>query len=341
MVLGACGSGQSQSSGGNVHVTMFVFAGSHQGDVPKAVAQKYMASHPNVKIDFVESNTVIAYPKMIAAKRTTPNQNFVDFGIFNNSAVSQGVVDHLWDTIDLKNVPNVSHVLPAYVASNHMSIGYQTTIMGLAYSKKNLSTPPDSWTAMWDPAFKGKLSYLEDEWEPLVIAARLNGGSEKNIDPGFKTWAAHASNWKAFVNGNDQLENLLVTGDASIAPYFDSIVHNWEVAGAPIGFSIPKEGGIAFPILTSIVSNLSPAQKKVCEDIINELLTPENAGKYGDLTWAIPLVDNATLSPQMKSAPDLQLSVAQKAFQLDWTTIAQQETVWRQRWDQEVKSKIS
>jgi putative spermidine/putrescine transport system substrate-binding protein len=169
----------------------------------------------------------------------------------------------------------------------------------------------------------------------------LNGGSEKNIDPGFKTWAAHASNWKAFVNGNDQLENLLVTGDASIAPYFDSIVHNWELGGAPIGFSIPKEGGISFPILMSIVSNLSAAQKKVCEDIINELLTPDNAGKYGDLTWAIPLVDNATLSAQMKSAPDLQLSVAQKAFQLDWTTIAQQETVWRQRWDQEVKSKIS
>src|SRR5207302_1397249 len=120
-----------------------------------------------------------------------------------------------------------------------------------------------------------------------------------------------------------------------------SIVHNWELAGAPIGFSIPKEGGIAFPILMSIVSNLSAAQKKVCEDIVNELLTPDNAGKYGDLTWAIPLVDNATLSPQMKSAPDLRLWVARKAFRSAWTTMAKRETVWRKGWDQEVRSKIS
>ncbi|HCG01656.1 MAG TPA: hypothetical protein DEV93_14050 [Chloroflexi bacterium] len=338
-VLEACG-GSSGSSGGKTHVTMFVFAGSHQGDVPKAVAQKYIASHPDVQIDFVESNTVIAYPKMIAAKKTTPNQNFVDFGIFNGSAVAQGGVDHLWDTINLDNVPNVQHVLPAYVAADKMSIGYQTTIMALAYSKKSPLGVPDSWTDMWNPKYRGKLSYLSDEWEPLVIAARLNGGDEKNIDPGFKIWAANAKNWKAFVQGNDQLENLLVSGDAWIAPYFDSIVHNWELANAPIGFSIPKEGGIAFPILMSIVSDLTPAQKKVCEDLINELLSPDNAGSYGDLTWAIPLVDNATLSAQMKAAPDLQLSLAQKAFQFDWTTIAQQETTWRARWNQEVVAKV-
>jgi putative spermidine/putrescine transport system substrate-binding protein len=338
MLIAACGGGGSTSA--QVHLTMFIFPGGGQDVVPKAVVKAYEATHPNVSITFIESSTTLVYPKMIAAKQTTPNQNYIDFGIFNASAVAQGGVDKLWDTIDVNNVPNSAHVLPAYVATDHTSIGFQTSFIGLAYSKKYPGPAPDSWTAMWDPKFKGKVSYLDNSFEPLVIAARLNGGDETNIDPGFKIWAAHASNWKAFINSNDALENLLISGDAWLGPWYASIVHGWLTAGAPIGFVVPKEGAVAFPIKMAEVTNMSPAQKKVAEDIMNLLLSPDNAGQYGNLTYSIPLVDNATLTAAQQSDPNLQISIAKNAMQLNWTVMAQQKAAWTARWAQEVKSKI-
>ena len=335
----ACGNGGGSSSQ-PVHLTMFIFPGGGQDVVPKAVVKAYEQSHPNVTVTFIESSTTLVYPKMIAAKQTTPDHNYIDLGIFNASAIAQGSVDHLWDKIDFSQVPNASHVLPAYVPADHTWIGFQTSFIGLSYSKKYTGPTPDSWTAMWDPTFKGKVAYLDNSFEPLVIAARLNGGSETNIDPGFKIWSEHATNWKAFINSNDALENLLVSGDAWLGPWYASIVHGWLTSNAPIGFVVPKEGAVAFPIEMGMVTNLTPAQKKVAEDIINQLLSPANSGQYGNLTYSIPLVDNAVLTDQQKSDPFLQLSIAQNAMQLNWTVMAQQKAAWTARWAQEVKSKI-
>lgn len=348
VALSACGSGQEagpgsgakKDKGDKVHLSMFIWAGSHQGDVPRKVAKEYMAAHPNVKIDFVESNNTIVYPKMVAAKRTTPNDNYVDFGFFNAAAISQGVVDNLWQPIDPKGVPNMSHVLKQYVLPNNMGVGYQTTLIGMLYNKKKLKSPPTSWTDLWNPKYKQAITQFDYDWTSLVLAARLNGGSETNIDPGFKQWTKGAKQLKALVTSNDQLQSLMTSGQAQIAPWYVAIAHLWQQDGAPLGFAIPKEGAVAFPIYLSLVSNLSPNQKKVAQDIINLLLSPENAGKYGELTYETPVIDNAALTEAQKKDPNLSLDAARKAMQFDWGEIAKQDSTWRQRWEREVKSRM-
>jgi putative spermidine/putrescine transport system substrate-binding protein len=317
---------------------MFIWAGSHQGDVPRAVVTKYLAEHSDVKIDFVESNNTVTYPKMAAAKKTTPKDNYVDFGFFNASTFAQGVVDHMWEPLDAKSVPNIAHVLPPYVPKGNLAAGYQTTLSGLIYNKDKVSEAPSSWTDLWNPKYKGKVSVFDYQWIPLVIAARLNGGSETNIDPGFKVWSQHGDQFKALVNSNDQLKNLLVSGDANLGYWWSSITQVWIDEGAPFGFAIPKEGAVAFPAYLATVTQLSPKQKKVAQDIINLLLEPQNAGEYGRLTGNIPLTDNAKLTDAQKSDPNLQLSLAEKAIQLDWGTMATQDATWRKRWDTEVKT---
>lgn len=337
--LAACGGASSSpSSGGKTHVTMFIWAGSHQGDVPRAVVKQYLAEHPDVQIDFVESNNTVTYPKMAAAKKTTPNDNYVDFGFFNASTFAQGEVDKMWEPLDKNAVPNLSHVLPAYLPSGDLGAGYQTTLSGLIYNKDKVSTPPTSWTDLWNPKYKGEVSIFDYQWIPLVVAARLNGGDENNIDPGFKVWAQHADQIKALVSSNDQLKNLLVSGDATLGYWWSSITQVWMDEGAPFGFAVPAEGAVAFPSYLATVTNLSPKQKKVAEDIINLLLEPKNAGEYGRLTGAIPLTDDAELTAAQKSDPNLQLSLVEKAMQLDWGTMARSDASWRKRWDTEVKA---
>jgi putative spermidine/putrescine transport system substrate-binding protein len=174
----------------------------------------------------------------------------------------------------------------------------------------------------------------------LVIAAKLNGGGEDNIDPGFQVWSENAKNFRALVDSNDAVKNLLVSGDAWVAPWFSGLSYVWMREGAPLGFAIPKEGTIGFPLYLAMVKGVTPAQKAVCEDLLNELMSPANAGRYGKLTFAVPLVKNAELDEEQKKDPLLNAELAATSIALDYGSIALDAADWRERWDREVKFKL-
>ena len=74
-------------------------------------------------------------------------------------------------------------------------------VVGLTYNPDTIKTPPTSWADLWKPEFKGKVgitnlnSTLGTGW--LVEIAKMHGGSEANIDPGFKALEALKPNLAA------------------------------------------------------------------------------------------------------------------------------------------------
>ena len=54
-------------------LTFFMWAGANQGVVPTEVIDAYTEKHPKVEISIIESNNTITYPKMVAARRVTPD----------------------------------------------------------------------------------------------------------------------------------------------------------------------------------------------------------------------------------------------------------------------------
>jgi putative spermidine/putrescine transport system substrate-binding protein len=89
-----------------------------------------------------------------------------------------------------------------------------------------------------------------------------------------------------------------------------------------------------------MVKGGTPAQQTVCEDVVNELLSPENAGRYAKLTFAVPLVKNAKLDEEQMKNPLLSAELAATSIPLDYGSIAQDAAEWRERWDREVKFKL-
>lgn len=323
-----------------VDITFFIWAGSNQGVVPMEVIEAYKKDHPGVTINILESNNAITYPKMVAAKRTTPDDPLVHCGFFNADALTKGDVDDMWAPIDAALVPNIGNVLENFRRSGDKGVGYQMSGIGILYNKDHVKEPPKSWSVMWDPANKGRVTMFDYDTRMLAIAARLNGGDEHNIDPGFKTWADNAENFRALVDSNDGVKNLLVSGDAWYAPWFSSLSNVWIKEGAPLAFAVPEEGAIAFPVYLTIVNGATDAEKKVCSDLLNTLLEPANAGKYGQLTSSIPVVKGVEMTEEQKSNPALNLDMAEKSILLDYGHIGKMTPEWRQRWDREVKFKL-
>lgn len=320
-----------------VEITFFIWAGSNQGVVPTEVIEKYQADHPNVTINILESNNTITYPKMVAAHRTTPDDPLVHCGFFNVDSMTKGDVEGMWHPMDPERITNMANILPEYRRDGDYGVPYQMSAIGILYNKDLVKEPPTSWTALWSPEYKGKVTMFDYDTRALAIAARLNGGDEYNPDPGFEIWAEHAENFRALVDSNDGVKNLVSSGDALIAPWFSGLAAVWIQEGGPFGLVIPDEGAIAFPLYLTIVDGVDDAELAVCEDLINELLSGENAGRYGDLTNGIPLVSNAVFD---SGNPFLSLSVAEGAIQLDYAHIAEVAPDWRKRWDREVKSQM-
>lgn len=321
-----------------VSLTMFIWAGANQGVVPREVVARYLKTHPNVEIEFWESNNAITYPKMLAAKQANPNKPLINFGYFNIDISNRGDVDEMWLPMDPARIPGMTKVHASLRRPGNRGIGYGISAMGLMYNKNLVKDPPDSWTALWDPKWRGKVTMFDNNFIPLVLAARLNGGSEQNIDPGFRVWSENAKNIRALVASNDQLKNLIVSGEALFGPWFASIWKFWEVEGAPLGYVNPKEGVVAFPIYLQIVKGSTPEQIRVAEEIINELLKEEHNGRYARLTFGIPSVAGATLSASVEEL--LSPKLLDKAIWLDWAAMARNTSEWRQRWEREVKSRL-
>jgi putative spermidine/putrescine transport system substrate-binding protein len=318
--------------------TIFIWAGAGQGVLPREVVGKYVKTHPESEIEFWESTNAITYPKMLAAKQANPNAPLINFGYFNVDMANRGDADDMWVPMDPARIPALTKIHPSLRRPGNRGIGYGIINVGLMYNKNLVKEPPTSWSALWDPKWRGKVVFFDNYFVPLVLAARMNGGSETNIEPGFRVWAENAKNIRALTGTNDQLKNILVTGEAQIAPWFSAIWKFWADEGAPLGFVNPKEGAIAFPIYLQIVKGSTAEQIRVAEEVVNELLTPENNSRYAKLTHNIPAFPEAGMAQRVDEA--LNPKVIENAIWLDWATMGQKSSEWRQRWEKEVKSRM-
>jgi putative spermidine/putrescine transport system substrate-binding protein len=321
-----------------VRLTMFIWAGANQGVVPREVVARYLRSHPEVEIEFWESNNAVTYPRMIAAKQADPNRPLINFGYFNIDISNRGDTDDMWVPMSPARIPAINRVHRTLRRPGNRGVGYGISGLGLMYNKNIVREAPTSWADLWDPKWRGRVTFFDNNFIPLVLAARMNGGSETNIDAGFRVWAENARNLRALVTSNDQLRNLLVTGEAHIAPWFASIYKFWETEGAPLGFAVPKEGMVAFPIYLQIVKGSTPEQIRVAEEIINELLTTENNARYARLTFGVPSLPDAEMAESVRAI--LSPRQLDTAIWLDWATMGQKASEWRQRWERDVKSRL-
>lgn len=349
--LAACGGGGTASGGsspkpgggvGNrkVKVTMFVFLGGNLGVMPKAFAKDYMTKHPNVTIEIYENSNTVGYPKMLAAKQTTPDQPLVNLGFFNAQTTAQGDLDDMWNKLDYGVVKNVKNVLPVLKRGNQKGVGLGTDQLGIVYNSKSLTPAPTAWSDLWDDKLKGKATYFDYYWEGVYMSARAAGGGLNKMDPGWTFWKQHAKWIRTIVTSNPQYLDVLTNGTAEITSYFNGTGLQWKQSGAPLDYVPPKEGAISVPVYLTTVKGNTSDQEAVSQDIVNEMLTPKWAEQWATTTVQVPGVNGVKLPSDLSSLPAFKQQTVDKMIGLDWVTVAKQTASWKQRWDQDVKANI-
>lgn len=324
-------------------VTQFIWTGA-QEPVPRRITADYLKAHPDIDVEIISGTNAATYPRIQASLSVNPNDPLVNFGFFNLDATAKGLAANVWLPLDAKVVPNLENILDAYRQPHDIGAYFCMDVCGLLYNKEKVPVPPTSWADLWDPKYKGRVALFDSYWagNGLVATARLHGGGEDNIEPGMRIYAdaARAGQIHSLFTSNAQLQQLMVSGEVWIAPYYRGIALPWAAGGAPIGYAVPKEGQVTFPEGFQMVRGSSPAQQKVSQELINTMLAPDAVLEYCKTAAVLPLMKNIQLPPDIAKDPAIQPAAIKQAMNLDYAKIAQNTPAWVNLWNREVKANL-
>ncbi|MDP1909965.1 MAG: extracellular solute-binding protein [Hyphomicrobium sp.] len=167
----------------------------------------------------------------------------------------------LIETFDDKQLPGIADVDPKYLtkdkAGRHVGLPVYFTYYGIAFNT-DLAKAADfaSWQGLADAKWKGKLSVTRPVYlapYDAVIMAKAMGGSEKDIDPGFKLLERIVPNVLTTYTSLAHMNTLLTRGEVAAVPFYASRVWSLRRHGAAnVDIVIPKEGALMLPYVVVI-----------------------------------------------------------------------------------------
>jgi putative spermidine/putrescine transport system substrate-binding protein len=248
----------------------------------------------------------------------------------------KAVVEGISLPVTAQDIPNMKDVDTIWSEQfRGMGVALDYVGYGIAYRTDLVPKAPTSWKDLWDPTYKGKVTIPDigswGSWEMLVVAARLNGGSEDNMAPAFPALQKLKPNVRQFFKGGADIAQLLDSGEAWICGMTTNIpAYSLIDAGKPVKFIYPSDGAMAGVASYHIAKNSPNAD--LCKKFINFALSPQVQAAFCAGVIAGPVNRTATVTDKIKErVPPLdQLRV------FDWFKVLPQMQALADRWNQEV-----
>jgi putative spermidine/putrescine transport system substrate-binding protein len=121
-----------------------------------------------------------------------------------------------------------------------------------------------------DPKFKGKVVFQSMPSSSFglhgfLMFNRIQGGSDKNVDPGFSQVAQHHRAERAGVHPQlgQAVSEMVQNGEAAIFPLTPTGVATQKARGVPMEYAQPKEGSVLLMVAECVTANNdSPAWRR-------------------------------------------------------------------------------
>lgn len=214
-------------------------------------------------------------------------------------------------------------------------------VVGLTYNPDKIKTPPTSWKDLWKPEYKGRagITNLNSTLGTgfLVEIAKMFGGSESNIEPGFKALNDLKPNLAAVAANPGALATLFQQGQVDISPGNFNAIQILKARGVPVEFVIPQEGAIAFKTTIHIVKN-SP-NRELAVALIEAAMSPEVQTRLMQSPYlVVPTNSKVKMEGEIAKVLAKDQADMKKRFVFqDWKKINEQRPQWIERFNREIK----
>lgn len=232
-------------------------------------------------------------------------------------------------------VPNARELDPIfYDLYSRRAVGFNHGPWGMGYRTDRVTPPPTSWGDLWKPEFAGKV-LLPDvssggAYEMIVIAAMLNGGSEKNLEPGYKALMELKPRVLRFFKNNNEPIPLLTSGEAVICAWYSARIYPLKDTGVPVEFLAPKEGAAVGTISFHVAKNTR--QRDLALEFTNFAISRKPQEDFANAIEYGPTNRTAKLSGRAAT----RVPPHDKLMRIDWPVLAPQLPRMAQRWQRDI-----
>ncbi len=222
---------------------------------------------------------------------------------------------------------------PKWDPGNTHSLPWAWGTTGIAYRKDKLAAPPDSWSIFFDPAYRGKMTMLDDIRDVIGTFLKLRGKSLNATAPADLAQAkvdalAAKANLKAYVSA--PVKAQLISGDVWLAQLWSGDAAQAMAEQPELAYLIPKEGSMIFTDALAIPK--TAPHRRAAHEFMNYVLRPEVAAAIADRTGygttnqpAIPLTRAKMPYPSPEELSRLEyqtdLGAASQEWDRLWTEI--------------------
>ncbi len=290
------------------------------------------------KVVYIPGNSTDILAKIQAQK----GKQEISLAIIDDGPMYQAVGQGLCAPVEQAGAIKELYANAEMVGGKSVGIGFIAT--GLGYNKdvfkKNGWAPPTSWNDLADPKYKGKVVIppITNGYGllTLVMQARINGGSEEKIDPGFDAMVKKiAPNVLAWEPSPGKMAQMMQTGEAALVVWGNGRVLAVADQGAPVEFVFPKEGAPVI-MVAACVTDGAP-QAKLGQQFLQHLVSADMQAHIAQgVGWG-------PVNKTTKITPDVARKVVYGPQQVatlvapNYTVINAKSAEWTQRWNRAVE----
>jgi putative spermidine/putrescine transport system substrate-binding protein len=318
------------------HLVVAAYGGSFETLMRQAVIPPFEKAN-NVTVDYVAGNSSDNIAKLAAQK----GHQEIGVAILDDGpmvqAASLGFCQKITD-------PVTQSLYPVAILADGAALGTGFGYTGIAYNTKIFAEKklpiPNSWADLENPAFKQRLAIpgIDNTYglHTLVMMARLNGGSETDIGPGFKAMTAKVNpNVLAYESSPGKMSELFQSGEIWLAVWGSSRVAAMQAAGFPLEMVRPKEGGVVLMTAGCVITGApKPA---LAQKFLAFIESPEIQAVFAEKYGAGPTNKDTKLAPDIAAKVIYGEDQVKQLVAMDWATINANRTEWTRRWQREVE----
>ncbi|HEY9065856.1 MAG TPA: ABC transporter substrate-binding protein [Burkholderiaceae bacterium] len=320
-----------------------LYIGMNGGDMERSYTKYVFPAFEkihNVKVVVVPGTSSDILAKVQASKEKPPvHVMFLDDGVMMR-AIKMGLCQKLTDT------PSLKDLYPSARMAGDMAAGVNVGMTGIGYNKKMFDEKkwpaPTSWMDFADPKFKGKVVFQSLPASSFglhgfLMFNRIQGGSEKNVDPGFGKWASTIGpNVLEYIPSSAKLSEMVQTGEAAIFPLTPTAVATQKARGVPMEYAQPKEGSVLLMVAECVTANNS--EPALAQKLAEFLLTPQAQSAALEFGNQIPSnLKTQPGNPTAQATVDRFKGYMKTVNTLDWDAVNTLRPEWNARWNKTVE----
>ncbi len=289
------------------------------------------------KVVYVSGNSTDTLAKLRAQEAAQE----IDIAFIDDGPMTQAIQFGYCDTV---KEDTYASLYGSARLKDSKAVGIGVIATGLAYNAemfaKNGWDAPTSWLDLADPKFKGKIAIppITNGYglHALIVAAKLNGGGEANIEPGLKFFEEKLDdNVLVYEPSSGKMSELFQNGEIAMSVWGSGRLKSLADTGFPGEFSYPKEGAVnlliaACPVVNSDVPELA-------QDFLKFMVSPEMQKHFATEKGWGPVNKNVELTKDQIGALPVGPDRVDTLINIDYTLVNPARGEWTKKWTRRIE----